>query len=143
MRWGARPAWYASPIPFAAAAARAAGSTVVCELELSSPPRGPGRSPAPTKGRDGARPLLSDLLQDVDAARGAQTDDVGQADLRAFGLALAGLAAQVGRDLVEIGDAGRSQRMALGEEPAGQVDRDLAAVGRGTAVDHAAGLAVG
>ncbi len=76
MRSGASEAWYASPMPFAAAAARATGST------------------------DRSRRLHAiadqlDLLQDVDPARRAQPDHVRETDLGVLGLPLAGLAAQV------------------------------------------------
>ena len=54
------------------------------------------------------------LLQDVHAAGRAQPDDVGQADLGALDLAVAGLAAQVGGHLPHVGDAGGGDRVALG-----------------------------
>ena len=53
----------------------------------------------------------------MDAAGGAESDDVGQADPRALDLAVAGLAAQVVADLPDVGDAGGRDRMALGLSP--------------------------
>src|SRR5947209_18322282 len=67
---------------------------------------------------------LSDglLLQDVDAAGRAQTDDVGEADLGVGDLAVAGLAPEVGGDLVAVGDAGGADGVALGDEAIAGVD---------------------
>ena len=45
--------------------------------------------------------------------------------VRAFDLAVAGLAAEVGRDLVEVGHAGRAERVTLRDQAAADVDRDL------------------
>ena len=63
------------------------------------------------------------------------------ADLRAFDLAVAGLAAQVPDDFADVGDAGRAERVALREEAAAGVHGDLAADVRRALVDHAAGFA--
>ena len=60
-------------------------------------------------------------------AGAAEADHVRQAELRALDLPLAGLAAQVRRHLVDVGDAGRAERVALREQPARDVHRDLAA----------------
>src|ERR1051325_7302197 len=56
---------------------------------------------------------LGDLLQDVDRARAAEADDVRQAELRVLHLPLRGLAAQMRRHLVDVGDAGGAERMSL------------------------------
>ena len=53
----------------------------------------------------------------------AETDDVGQADLGALDLAVAGLAAEVVADLPDVGDAGGRDRVALRLEPARHVHR--------------------
>src|SRR5829696_10125076 len=56
------------------------------------------------------------LLEDVHGARRAEPDDVGEAHLGVLDLAVTCLAAQVRRDLVEVGDAGCAERMALRDE---------------------------
>ena len=67
---------------------------------------------------------------------------MGEADLRAFDLSRACLAAEVPDDLDDVGDAGGAERVALGEQAAAGVDRDLAAdLGRAF-VDQLAGLAL-
>src|SRR5581483_9658471 len=62
-------------------------------------------------------------LQDVDPAGRADPDDVGQADLGVGDLTVAGLAPEVGGHLVEVGHAGGADGVALGQQPAGDVDR--------------------
>ena len=66
------------------------------------------------------------FFEDVDGAGGAEADDVGEADLGALDLAVARLAAQVRRDLVDVGDAGRADRVALRDQAAADVDGGLA-----------------
>src|SRR2546429_4200986 len=81
------------------------------------------------------------LLEDVHRACRAEPDHVREADLGVLDLAVAGLAPQVRRDLVQVGDAGCAERMALRDEPARRVDRCFA-VAPGTAlVDELARLA--
>src|SRR3954471_22482096 len=84
------------------------------------------------------------LLEDVYAARGAQPDDVRQADLRALDLPVAGLAAQMVADLPDVGDAGRGDRVTFGLQAPRNVDRPFAVTpGRagGEEVDRATWLA--
>src|SRR4051794_19933786 len=76
------------------------------------------------------------LLEDVDAARGAQADDVGQANLGALDLTVAGLTPQVVADLPDVGDAGRRDRVTLRLEATGHVDRELAVAPRGTGLEE-------
>src|SRR5437588_1949477 len=78
----------------------------------------------------------------MDRAGAAEADHMGEAEIRALDLPLAGLAAQMRRHLVDVGDAGRAERVALREQPSGDVHRDLAAERRGAAVDHLSRLAV-
>ena len=69
---------------------------------------------------------------------------MGQADLGALDLAVAGLAAEVVADLPDVGDAGRRDRVALRLEAARHVHRRLAVAPRGAGleeVDRAARLA--
>jgi hypothetical protein len=54
---------------------------------------------------------------DVDPTRGGETDHVGDSDAGSLDLAIAGLAAKVGDDLVDVGRAGRAERVSLGEKP--------------------------
>src|SRR5690606_37877087 len=72
------------------------------------------------------------LLEDVDAAGRAEADHVGQADLGALDLAVAGLAAEVVAHLPDVGDAGGGDRVALRLQAAGHVHR-LGAVAPGSA----------
>src|SRR5260370_17514153 len=67
---------------------------------------------------------------------------MGQADPGPLDLPRPGLAAQVGGHLVDVGDAGRPERVALGQQAAGDVDRDLAVTPRAAAVDPLAGPAL-
>jgi len=64
-----------------------------------------------------------------------------QAELGALDLALVRLAAQVRRDLVDVRNAGCSERVALGEQSARHVDRNATTQGRFVGVDRAAGHA--
>src|SRR5262245_29734753 len=59
---------------------------------------------APSSGQVGAmtRPVSGGLLEDVDAAGGAQADDVGEPDLGVGDLAVARLAAEVVADLPDV-----------------------------------------
>ena len=67
---------------------------------------------------------------------------MGQPDAGALHLPAAGLAPQMGGDLVDVGDAGGAQRVALGEQPAGDVHRNAPAQGHVAVVDQPAGAAV-
>ena len=58
--------------------------------------------------------------------RGVAPERVGQSDRGALDLAASRLAAKLGRDLGDLGRARRADRVALGLEPAGRVDRDPA-----------------
>ena len=89
-----------------------------CRLAPPLPAFGWAR--APENGRRSPPKALAValLLEDVHGARGAEADHVGQADLRALDLTVAGLAAQVRRHLVDVGDAGRADRVTLGDQPA-------------------------
>src|SRR5262249_36719695 len=62
--------------------------------------------------------------------RGVAAERVGEADLGPVDLPTAGLAAQLGDDLHDLGSAGRADRVALGLEAAGGVDGHLAAQAR-------------
>ena len=68
---------------------------------------------------------------------------MGQADLGPLDLPFAGLAPQVGGHLVDVRDAGGAERVALGQQAAGDVDRDLPVAPRAAAVDPLAGAAFG
>src|SRR3954451_24553560 len=81
------------------------------------------------------------LLQDVDAAGRAETDDVGHADLGALDLPVARLTAQLGGDLEHAGCAGHADRVTLGEQPARRVDRRGAVTPGCPPVDEVAGPA--
>src|SRR5690606_41792834 len=70
-----------------------------------------------------------------------ERDDGGEADPGAFDLPVARLAAQVRGDFVRVGDAGRADRVALGQQASGDVDRDLALAPRGSGVDEVTGPA--
>src|SRR5262245_53469522 len=58
---------------------------------------------------------------------GVAAQRVGQPDAGAVHLARAGVLAQLGDDLGDLGGAGGADGMALGLEPAGRIDRHLAA----------------
>src|SRR5215475_1656532 len=79
----------------------------------------------------------------VDGARRAEADHVRQPDLRALDLARARAAAQILRDLEDVGDAGGAERMPLGEQTAGDVHWDAAAPLDLALVDQASRLTVG
>src|SRR5208282_1583360 len=66
------------------------------------------------------------LLEDVHGAGRAQADDVGQPHLGPLDLAVAGLPAQVGGHLVQIGHPGGADRVALGDEATRDVHGGLA-----------------
>ena len=66
-----------------------------------------------------------------------------QRDLRALDLALVGFAAQLPGQLRALREAGRPERVALGDQPAGGVDDDLAAVGGRLFLDQLVRLALG
>ncbi len=61
---------------------------------------------------------------------------MGEADLGAFDLTVAGFTAQVMADLPDVGDAGRGDRMTLRLETARHVHRRLAVTPRGTRVEE-------
>jgi len=65
-----------------------------------------------------------------------------QRDLRAGDLALVGEASELPRKLRALRQAGRAQRMTLGDEPARGVDDPLAAVGDSAFVDQVAAFAL-
>ena len=111
------------------ASMRSQSSAETISRVVNVPSFGIGAKPwAPERGpRYGSYSPLALLLDDVDGAGRAEADDVREADLRAFDLAGAGLAAQVPDDLDDVGDAGRAERVALREQAAAGVDRDLAA----------------
>src|SRR3954449_11558509 len=99
----------------------------------------PGSTPAaraeqPT--RTGETSAQARLLQDVHAAGRTETDDMGHADLGALDLTVTGLAAQVVADLPDVGDAGRRDRVALGLQAAGHVDRGGAVAPRRPALEE-------
>src|SRR6266566_8279563 len=78
------------------------------------------------------------LLEDVDGAGGAEADDVGEADLGPVDLTLAGFAPEVGGDLVDVGGARGADGMALGDQPAADVDRRAPIPHRRAGVDELA-----
>src|SRR5437588_4889481 len=82
------------------------------------------------------------LLEDVNRAGAAEADHVGETEPGPFDLSLVRLASQVRRHLVDVGDAGRAERMPLREQTTGDVHRNLAAECDGAAVDHLAGFTV-
>src|SRR5262245_62135064 len=91
---------------------------------------------------DGSR--LRGAFEDVDAAGRAQADDVGEPHPGAVDLTVAALAPEVGGHLPDVGDAGRSDGMALRLQAARDVDRLPAVAPRGArleVVDRAALLA--
>ena len=85
----------------------------------------PARSSSSTEASPSRRTVPSGggLLEDVDAAGRAEADHVGQADLGALDLAVAGFTAKVVADLPDVGDAGRRDRVALRLQAARHVDR--------------------
>src|SRR6185437_14742910 len=85
--------------------------------------------------------LGSRLLQNVDTARRAQTDDVSQPDLGVLDLAVPGLAAKVMADLPDVGDAGGRDRVSLGLQPAGDVHWRRAVTPRRAGVEKVCGTA--
>jgi hypothetical protein len=74
-------------------------------------------------------------------AGAAQAEVVLQRDPRAIDLALAGGAAQLVGQFVALGQAGRAQRVPLGQQAAGRIGDDLAAVGVVAVVDEFVGAA--
>src|SRR5215216_3238579 len=82
------------------------------------------------------------LLQDVDAARRAEADDVGEPHGGPLDLAVAGLAPEVVADLPDVGDAGGGDRVALGLEPARDVHRRRAVPPRGARLEERHRLAL-
>ena len=64
-------------------------------------------------------------------------------DLRALDLPLVGLAAQLPGQFRALRQPGRAERVALGDQPAGGVDDDLAAVGGRLFLDQLVRLALG
>src|SRR3954466_11556723 len=89
-----------------------------------------------------ARTRSARRLVDRDHRRAAQPDVVLQRALGVVDLALVGLAAQLPRQLAALREAGRSERMALGDQPARRVDDPLAAVRRRLLVDELVALAL-
>ena len=78
----------------------------------------------------------------MDAAGGAEADDVGQAHLGALDLTVAGLAAEVVAHLPDVGDAGGGDRVALRLQAAGHVHRGRAVTPRRAAVEEVDGAAL-
>src|SRR5262249_29631469 len=97
--------------------------------------------PPATLISEGLRPSPRLRRQYVYCAGGAQADHVRQADLGALDLTLGRGATEVGGHLEDARNAGRAERMALRQEPAGDVHRDAAAVRGFAFVDQAPGLA--
>ena len=85
--------------------------------------------------------LRGGRLEDVHGAGRAQPDDVGQAHLGPLDLTVAGLAPEVRGHLVEVGDAGGPDGVALGDEPARHVDRRRPVAPGAPPVDEVAGPA--
>src|SRR5262249_7869233 len=94
-----------------------------------------------------ARASIRLAREDVDRAgavveaRDAAAGGMRQADLGVPHLAGPGFAAQLAHHLDHLGCAGGADRMALGEQSARRVDRDLAVDLRRAAVEEGAGLA--
>ncbi len=103
----------------------------------ATPDRGPGWR------RVTRRPGSGRLLEDVHAAGGAEPDDVGEADLRPLDLTRARLPPQVVRDLPDVRDAGRGDRVALGLQAARHVDRRAAVAERRTGLEEVDRTALG
>ena len=80
-----------------------------------------GRDVAPVGGL-GGRGRGGGALQDVHRARVPEADHVGQPHPGTLDLAVARLTAQVGRDLVDVGDPGGGDGVPLGLKPPGDVD---------------------
>src|SRR5215472_14689775 len=74
-------------------------------------------------------------------ASAAHADDMGEADLCALNLASSGLAAQMRRHLIDVGDARRAQWMAFGEQPAGSIHWNPSAKTRLPGIDEASRVA--
>src|SRR5437762_6372767 len=85
----------------------------------------------------------SDLVAAVHRhdAGAAEAEVVLEGDLGAFDLAGVGLAAQLPDQLGALGEAGGAERVALGEQAAGGVGDELAAVGVVAVPDELLGLA--
>src|SRR4051812_26643562 len=79
--------------------------------------------------RKATRRRWSEALVEGDDAGAAQADVVLQAEPRALDLARAGLTAELPDELRALREAGRAQRVPLGQQPAGGVRHDAAAVG--------------
>ena len=92
----------------------------------------PGAAVAATSGRSDS----GGFLEDVDAAGGAEADDVGESDLGVGDLAVAGFVAEVVADLPDVGDAGGGDGVALGLEAAGHVDRGRAVAPGGPGLEE-------
>src|SRR6185369_9355453 len=90
-----------------------------------------GRAPRRGRSRGGA-------FQDVYAAGGTEADEACEPDLGVGNLPVTGLAAQLRRDLEDVGDTGRADGVALGEEATGDVDRRTAVAPRCARVDELA-----
>ena len=102
---------------------------------------GPGPvtgGPRAPRGWSPRRTLGGGALEDVHAAGRPQADDMGQADPGALDLAVARLTPQVRGHLVEVGDAGGADGVALGDEAARHVDGDGPVAPRAAPVDEVA-----
>ena len=98
---------------------------------------------APSPSRSPLRPASGGRLVDGDHGGAAEADVVLEGDLGAVDLALVGVAAQLPGQLGALREAGRPERVALGDQPAGGVDDDLAAVGGRLFLDQLVALALG
>src|SRR5262249_25660762 len=84
---------------------------------------------------------ILDPLENMNRAGAAGADDMREPDARIFHLPRAGFATQMRRNFVDIGDAGRAERMAFRQEPARDVHGNTSAMSRLTCVDQPAGFA--
>ena len=82
-------------------------------------------------------------LVDGDHGGAAEADVVLERHLGALDLPLVGLAAQLPGQFRALRQPGRAERVALGDQPAGGVDDDLAAEGGGFGLDQLVRLALG
>src|ERR1700722_13850659 len=105
-------------------------------LAISST-RTPCNGPAITTSAESCRRRF----QHVDGAGRRQANHMSQTNLGPVDLTVSGLAAQMGRHLVEVGDAGGPDRIAFGQQSAGYIDRQRSVPGRRTGVDEVAGAA--
>src|SRR5512132_2669843 len=95
------------------------------------------------RGADGAQSFQVSAAEHGAGADAGGTVDLREADaMRAGDLALAGLAAQLQDDLVDLWQAGRPDRLAVGRTAAVGVHRQAPVQARGAALDQGLLLAV-